>query len=1182
MARSKRSNKVAPDKIDKVKFALNRNGFPNQRSLATEMGMSRATISNFLNGKPVDNLNFIEISDKLNLNWQDICVTEEFEEQLDNQEEQQVIVKRQDWGLAPEVSQFYGRELELDKLENYIVQDRYHLIALLGMGGMGKTSLAIKLGQKLQNQFDYVIWRSLIHTPSLEAILDEIILFLESKELIALPNNINNKPSTIINLLRKYRCLIILDNVESITEIDQEQYSKLLKLIGSTRHQSCLVLTSREELQEIAMLEADQQPVFALPLAPLDVLSIKKIENIGSLSGSETEWQELVERYSGNPLMLKLVASNIKEVFGGDIAKCIENAPFNGVGYLIEEHLYKLSEVEIDILYWLAIYHCPVNLYQLQNDLLNSVQNRQLHNAIKSLKRKFLVEISEEATYTLHQSVMEYISDEIAEQIFNEITKLNINILNRYALVVATAQDSIKNIQRRFIIRRLQERLISYFGSPSEVYKRFEKILDIYRMNNDTRTRYLASNIINLSRKLDITQSHSTLENCDFSSFTIRLASLRNFRLRNTNFSKAHFIDSLFLDNFSHVLSVAISSDTRLLAISDIEGQLYLWKLNHESNIKLTLLAILKGHFKWLRNIAFSPNNKIIASGGEDTTVRLWDIETKRCLEVFEGHLDRVRKVTFSSEGNILASCSDDRNIKLWNVNSKELITTLTGHQDRVRGIQFSSDGEFIISASEDNIVRIWDTQQYSVIRQFKLEEQKDNPLRELILSPNNNFFVTGCDDCQVRLWDIKTGKLLKTFVGHSNWIRSVAFHPQGHLLASSCEDGFIRLWDIKTQKCIQVLQEHRSRVCSVVFSSDGEFLFSGSNDRTAKLWEVSTGNCVRTLQGYSRHIRALVFSSDSQFLAHSSSGLRETVKLWDITEEKIIHTFKEHQCIVWSVDFSPDRKFMVTCSGDRTVKIWEVSTRKCLHTLWGHTNWIRSVAISPLNYIVASSSDDKTIKLWDIFTGECLHTLKGHQNWIRSIAFSPDGQFLYSGSDDCTIKKWNPYTGELIETIVDGSNKVQIWSIAISPDGQVVASSGNDRFVRLWNTETGECLNKLEGHNSWIQSVAYHPQKNIIASGSYDRTVRLWDGETSQCLKIIHGHSKEIVSVAFSPDGLSLASGSKDGIVRLWDLDTYKCTKTFRSPRPYEGMNISGVTGLEPAQKETLKALGAVEYNSN
>ena len=1176
-----RSTKVSPDKIKTVKAALKRNGFPSQNSLATELGMARVTINSFLNARPVDHSYFVEISEKLNLHWQEICLKEEIEQES-IQEEQPIITKRQDWGLAPEVNQIYGREVELQELEESIIKDKCRVVALLGMGGLGKTALAIKLGQKLQENFDYVIWKSLNYIPSLETILDEILSFLESQKILISSHNKNQKNLQLVKLFKQHRCLIILDNAESITDIDKEQYSNLLKLIGSTLHQSCLILTSREKSQEITLLEADGQPIIGLQLKPLDIESIKQIKNIRFLSGTEKEWQEFVERFYGNPQMLKLAASNITEVFGGDISQCLKSSPFNGISNLIEEHFDKLSEVEIDILYSLAIYRCPVKLYQFQNDLLTSVQNSQLLNAIKSLKRKFLIESSEEATYTLHPLIMEYLANKIIEQAFNEIQNLDINMLSRYPLVIATAEYSFRDKPRYHIIKRLQKGLLSYFGNFHEIHNRFREILDIYRNNNDVRTRFLASNIIRLSRKLDSEKLSSNLENYNFSGYIIRLCSLRNLKLHETYFNHTHFIDSLFVDNFSHVLSVSISPDNKLLAISDIEGQLYIWKMDRENNIKLTFFGIFKGHFKWLRSIAFSPNNKIIASGGEDTTVRLWDIETQKCLEVLEGHLDRVRKVIFSPDGNILASCGDDRTIKLWDVNHKDLITTLTGHEDRVRGIQFSSDGKFIITASEDNTVIIWDSETYSIKNKFKLKEQKNNRLRELFSSPDNRCFATGCDDCIVRLWDIETGELFKSFVGHSNWIRSIAFHPHKPLLASSCEDGIIRLWDINTGECLKVLTEHQGRVWSIVFSSDGQFLFSGSNDRTAKLWDVNTGNYVRTLQGYSQHIRALVFSPDSKLIAHSSSGIRESVKIWDIAEEKIVETFREHKDIVWSVAFSSDGEFMVTCSGDRTVRIWETKTGKCVHTLWGHTNWVRCVIVNPLNFMVASSSDDKTIKFWDIYTGECLHTLTGHQNWIRSIVFSPDGQFLYSGSDDCTIKRWNAKTGKLINTIVDGSNKVQVWSIAISFDGKMIAGSGNDNFIRLWNSETGECLKQLEGHNSWIQSVAYHPQKHILASGSYDRTVRLWNTQTGECLKIIHGHSKEVVSVAFSPDGLSLASGSKDGTVKLWNLETYKLIKTFKSPRPYEGMNITGVTGLETAQKETLKALGAIEDKLN
>ncbi|MDJ0510521.1 MAG: NB-ARC domain-containing protein [Crocosphaera sp.] len=1176
-----RSTKISSEKIKTVKAALKKNGFPSQKSLATELGVSRATISSFLNAKPVDHSYFVEISEKLNLDWQAICVKEDIEKEP-IQEEQPIITKKQDWGLAPEVKQIYGRESEIKQLEECIIRNKVRLVALLGIGGLGKTALAIKLGQKLQQHFDYLIWKSLNYRPSLETILYEILLFLENQKTIILSNENNNKNFEVIKIFQKYRCLIILDNANSITDIDKEKYSDFLKLMGSTNHQSCLILTSREKSQEINMLEANGNPIISLKLKPLDVESIKKIENIGSLSGTKKEWKELVKRYDGNPQMLKLVASNIRDVFGGDIFQCLQKTPFNGVSNLIEEHLNKLLDVEIDILYYLAIYRCPVKLYQFENDLLTSVQNSTLLNAIKSLKRKFLIESNEEATYTLHPLIMEYVADKIIQKVFDEIINLDINLLSRYPLVIATAQFSVRNTQRDHIIKRLQKGLLSYFGNFHETHNRFREILDIYRNNNDFRTRFLASNIISLSRQLDGTKPTSDLEKYNFSGYTIRLCSLRNFKLQYTNFKHTHFIDSFFVDTFSHVLSVAISPNSENLAISDIEGQLYVWKMNRESNIKLALSGIFKGHFKWLRSIAFSPNNKIIASGGEDTTVRLWDIETQKCLEVLEGHLDRVRKVIFSPNGNILASCGDDRTIKLWDVNNRELITTLTGHEDRVRGIQFSSDGKFIISASEDNAVIIWDSETYFIKKEFKLKEQKNNPLRELFLSPDNQSFATGCDDYIVRLWGIETGKLLQSFKSHDNWIRSIAFHPHKPLLGSSCEDGVIRLWDIKTGECLKVLKEHKGRVWSIVFSSDGEFLLSGSNDRTAKLWDVNTGNYVRTLQGYSQHIRALVFTPDSKLIAHSSSGISESVKLWDIAERKIIANFREHKCIVWSVAFSLDGEFMVTCSGDRTFKIWETKTGECLHTLWEHTNWVRCVTVNPLNFVVASSSDDKTIKLWDIYTGKCLQTLEAHENWIRSIVFSPDGKFLYSGSDDCTIKKWNSKTGELIDTVVDGSNKVQIWSIAISCDGKIIASSGNDQFIRLWDSDTGECLNQLEGHNSWIQSVAYHPQQHIIASGSYDRTVRLWNTQTGECLRIIHGHSKEVVSVAFSPDGLSLASGSKDGTVKLWNLETYELIKTFKSPRPYEGMNITGVTGLETAQIETLKALGAVEDKVN
>lgn len=131
---------------------------------------------------------------------------------------------------------------------------------------------------------------------------------------------------------------------------------------------------------------------------------------------------------------------------------------------------------------------------------------------------------------------------------------------------------------------------------------------------------------------------------------------------------------------------------------------------------------------------------------------------------------------------------------------------------------------------------------------------------------------------------------------------------------------------------------------------------------------------------------------------------------------------------------------------------------------------------------------------------------------------------------------------------------------------------------MKLWDVRTGQCLKTLYGHTNWVWSVVFTPDGQTLASGGDDKTIRLWDVRTGQCLKTLHGHTSWVWSVAISPDGEILASGSKDETIRLWDIKTGECQKTLRAPRPYEGMNITGVTGLTEAQKATLKALGAVE----
>ncbi|MCQ3972806.1 MAG: hypothetical protein DPW09_05080 [Anaerolineae bacterium] len=1076
---------------------------------------------------------------------------------------------REDWAEAPDVAVFYGRQAELVTLTHWAVEERCRLIGLMGLGGVGKSALCARLGRQIKGRFECAIWRSLREALPLDILLAEWLQFLlDSPEPPA--DRLERQIARLLDCLRQQRCLLVLDNVEAILPTGSqagryrpgyEGYGHLFRRIGESDHRSCLLLTSRETPSDLALLAGDFLPTRLLTLSGLDLAAGQSILQDKGISGQATDLAEVVRRYSGNPLALKLAAASIQEFYGGQANRFLDtgSALFSDTRHLLEQQFSRLSALEAEVMYWLAIEREPTSLVSLQADMLGSGSVRELAEALHSLQRRFLME-QVEAGFTLQNVIMEFVTDRLIHHLSQEMLAGRIELWQKCALVKVQGKEYVRQIQTRLLLAPIAERLLAALGR-SGLEAHLRETLAALRRSQPPVPGYAAGNILNLLTYLD-----ADLSDQDLSGLFIWQADLRQTALPGVNLAQADLSGSVFRQPFESVWALAFSPDGQHLVSGLENGEIRLWRLS-DGQPWLSLLD----HSGFVYAFALSPDGCWLASSGNDQIIRLWDTTTWHCRYWLRGHSSRCREVAFSPDGRLLASAGEDQTIRLWDISTGQSQGVLSGHTDQVWSVAFHPHSGLLVSSSLDQTVRLWDVNAGEAVAHWPVETTW---LRCLAFSPDGRWLAGGAHDNSLYLWSWPDLSPPKILAGHTGYIRRLIFSPDGRWLVSAGEDKVICFWEVNSGRRRHILTGHAGRVYGLAFSPDGRQLASSGDDKTIHLWDGQTQQSLKTWQGYANRALGVAFSPDGQTLGSSYGDGR--VQLWQAQPGRPLKTLAGHSDRVWGLAFSPAGRLLASGSYDKTIKIWDLTTYQCLHTLYGHTDWVRQLTFSPTGDVLISVSDDATIRFWRVESGECERVLHGHTSWIWTAALSPDGRLLATGSGDQTVRLWQVESGECVHIFSEHSG--QVWAVAFSPDGRCLASAGQDATIRLWDLPSRTCSRTLAEGVGRVWGLCFSGDGQALVSVGEDYTGHVWDIATGRCRQNLAGHTDLVLAVALHPGGSMLATASLDITTRLWDIDSGHNLATLRPDRPYERMNITDVTGLTEVQKASLRALGAIE----
>ncbi|PWW75760.1 WD40 repeat-like protein [Tuber magnatum] len=613
----------------------------------------------------------------------------------------------------------------------------------------------------------------------------------------------------------------------------------------------------------------------------------------------------------------------------------------------------------------------------------------------------------------------------------------------------------------------------------------------------------------------------------------------------------------------SHLIICSRSYSMRIYSLSPTYGE-------NTVNVKPTLLRSVKAHTAPVIVAETDSTGTLLATGGADGLVKVWDIKGGFVTHNLRGHGGVISAMKFYRPENVvrnerngrksskettdpevigwrLATGADDAIVRVWDLETSKCIAALESHVSVVRGLDWSRDGRTLVSGSRDQVVCVWDAKRLKLKGTIPVLEE----LETVGILPTGTVNLEGVEGQvlymggkknRIRLWDLSGGKEITQAEDEdeergAEGIVDILYNPSLNSLISVHNDQTLLTHSLKLPTpnstnlpVIRRISGHHDEIIDLQYLTPTSSLIAlATNSEDVRVLSISNSfSDAGVLYGHSDIVICLDRDWSGYWLA--TGGKDNEARLWHIDDKNNSFTchsrYTGHAESIGAIalprkappaeseagrKFSAP-KFMVTGSQDRTIKMWQVGKSKATYTKKAHDKDINAIDTSPDDSMFASASQDRTVKIWSLEEGEVIGVLRGHRRGVWSVKFAPysitaavvggiegtkGGRMVVTGSGDRTVKLWSLTDYSCLKTFEGHTNSVlkTVWLTG----GLQVVSSGGDGLVKVWDVKSGECNTTLDNHEDKVWALAVRPDDQVLVSGGGDSVVTFWTDVTTE-----------------------------------------------------------------------------------